>query len=133
MPPSTRSLQRASIAVRPSSAFSIRAPSAAVGTRRSISQPASGAMTLGREPPQIGAAFSVIPPGTSTMSLILRICRASSFTAEAPASKAPPACEPTPSTRSTNRPTPLRAVTQAPPGPAGSAISTHSAWRPPAR
>ena len=34
---------------------------------------------------------------------------------------------PTPSTRMTNRPTPLRAVTQAPPGPAGSGISTTAA------
>ena len=56
-----------------------------------------------------------------------RICRASSTTADAPSSNVPPECAPRPSTRMTNRPTPLRAVTQAPPWPAGSGISTQAA------
>ena len=44
------------------------APSAAELTRRSISQPASGEITFGRDPPQIGAAFSVMPRSMSTIA-----------------------------------------------------------------
>ena len=96
-------------------------------TRRSISHPASGAITFGREPPQTGAAFRVMPRSMSTMRCRPMIWCDSSTMAEAPSSNAPPAWEPRPSTRITKRPTPLRAVTQAPPAPAGSGISTDAA------
>ena len=46
----------------------MRSPSATVGTLRSTSAVASGAITLGRDPPSIGATFSVMPLAASTMA-----------------------------------------------------------------
>ena len=78
--------------------------------------------------PRSGAAFSVMPRSISTIRCRPMIWCDSSTIAEAPSSNAPPECAPRPSTRITKRPTPLRAVTQAPPAPAGSGISTEAAW-----
>ena len=69
MPPSTTTRQPAVRAARLRSACSMRSPSATEFTRRSISHPASGAMTLGREPPHTGATFSVMPLSTSTIAV----------------------------------------------------------------
>ena len=86
-------------------------------------------MTLGRVPPLIGATLVVMPAARSVMAWIFRMISASATTALRPSCQLPPACALTPRTAISKRPTPLRAVTQAPPAPAGSGISTARAPR----
>ena len=86
MPPSTTTRHPGVSAVVSSSMRSMCTPSPTEFTRRSISHPASGEITFGRDPPHTGAAFSVMPRSRSTMPWIRTICRASSTTADAPSS-----------------------------------------------
>ena len=125
IPPVTSMRMPSASPAMPRMMRSIRSPSGMEVTRQSISQPASGGTTLGRVPPQIGATLVVVPPARSVRAWISRIFCASATTALRPSCQLPPACAETPCTVITKRPTPLRAVTQAPfAPPAGSGMST---------
>src|SRR5262249_26334793 len=81
--------------------------------------------TLLRVPPEMTPGFTVIPQCNCVNPTIVSICRASSTTTLAPASKSTPTCEARPFTTTSNPPTPLRAVFNFPVSPVpGSSTST---------